>query len=49
MATGSSKVRITAGYTQNETGFGWTNGVYVKLWQLLVRARGRACGCCALP
>ena len=35
MATGSAEVGITAGYTQNEIGFGWTNGVYVKLWQLL--------------
>ena len=43
MATGTSKVRITAGYTQNEIGFGWTNGVYVKLWQLLKGARPSPC------
>ena len=35
MATGSAQVRITAGYSENEIGFGWTNGVYVKMWQLL--------------
>ena len=28
-------VRITVGYTQNMIGFGWTNGVYLKMWQLL--------------
>ncbi len=43
MATGTAKVRITAGYTQNEIGFGWTNGVYVKLWQLLQRPRPGGC------
>ncbi len=40
MDTGSAHVRITAGYTQNEIGFGWTNGVYVKLAQLLAAHRG---------
>ncbi len=35
MATGSADVKITAGYTQNVIGFGWTNAVYLKLEQLL--------------
>ena len=35
MALGNADVRVTAGYTQNVVGFGWTNGVYLKLHQLL--------------
>jgi alpha,alpha-trehalase len=35
MATGNAEVKITAGYTQNVIGFGWTNAVYLKLEQLL--------------
>ena len=35
MASGNADVKITAGYTQNVIGFGWTNGVYLKLRQLL--------------
>ena len=35
METGSAEVKITAGYTQNVIGFGWTNAVYLKLEQLL--------------
>ena len=35
MAQGNAAVKITAGYTQNVVGFGWTNGVYLKLHQLL--------------
>jgi alpha,alpha-trehalase len=37
METGSADVKITAGYTQNVIGFGWTNAVYLKLEQLLSR------------
>jgi alpha,alpha-trehalase len=37
MGTGNADVRITAGYAQNVIGFGWTNGVYLKLHQLLRR------------
>lgn len=32
---GNAQVQITAGYTANVVGFGWTNGVYLKLHQLL--------------
>jgi len=35
MAKGNADVRITAGYTTNVIGFGWTNAVYLKLHQLL--------------
>ncbi len=38
METGSAEVAITAGYTQNVIGFGWTNAVYLKMRQLLERA-----------
>lgn len=37
MVTGSASVRITAGYTQNVIGFGWTNAVYLKMWRLVHR------------
>lgn len=35
MASGNADVRVSAGYTTNVIGFGWTNGVYLKLRQLL--------------
>ncbi len=35
MASGSADVHISAGYTQNVVGFGWTNGVYLKLQEIL--------------
>ena len=35
MRTASSDVVIKAGYTQNVVGFGWTNGVYLRLRRLL--------------
>ena len=34
MASGNADVKVSAGYTQNVVGFGWTNGVYLKLRQL---------------
>lgn len=36
--TGNADVTITAGYTQNVVGFGWTNGVYLKLKLLQTHA-----------
>ncbi|HEX5304504.1 MAG TPA: trehalase family glycosidase [Dyella sp.] len=36
MVTGNADVKITAGYTDNVIGFGWTNGVYLKLRELLL-------------
>jgi alpha,alpha-trehalase len=38
MALGNADVKITAGYTTNVIGFGWTNAVYLKLHQLLQAA-----------
>ncbi|MHB1813422.1 MAG: trehalase family glycosidase [Steroidobacteraceae bacterium] len=38
MDTGNADVKITYGYKQDMIGFGWTNGVYVRMWRLL---RGR--------
>jgi alpha,alpha-trehalase len=38
MASGNADVRIRAGYKANVIGFGWTNGVYLKLRALLQHA-----------
>ncbi|GLQ50613.1 trehalase family glycosidase [Dyella flava] len=35
MALGNADVKVSAGYTANVIGFGWTNGVYLKLRQIL--------------
>jgi alpha,alpha-trehalase len=35
MVLGNADVHISAGYTQNVVGFGWTNGVYLKLQEIL--------------
>ena len=35
METGSSDVQVTTGYKTNVVGFGWTNGVYLEMQQLL--------------
>lgn len=35
VVTGSSQVKVTAGYRANQLGFGWTNGVYLEMRQLL--------------
>ena len=32
VVTRSSETQIEAGYTQNVVGFGWTNGVFLELW-----------------
>jgi alpha,alpha-trehalase len=37
MATGDADVRVTAGYADNVIGFGWSNGVYLKMRQLLAQ------------
>jgi alpha,alpha-trehalase len=37
MVSGNADVKITAGYTDNVIGFGWTNGVWLKLRALLDR------------
>lgn len=40
MVTGNAKVAIQAGYKDNVIGFGWTNGVYLKLTELLAAQPG---------
>jgi alpha,alpha-trehalase len=45
MVLGNADVKITAGYKQNVIGFGWTNGVYLNM-QDLIAADG---GCEAQP
>jgi len=45
MVLGNADVKITAGYKANVIGFGWTNGVYLKM-RALVDAEG---GCEATP
>jgi alpha,alpha-trehalase len=35
MVSGDANVKISAGYKDNVIGFGWTNGVYLKLQDLL--------------
>lgn len=40
MALGNADVKISAGYTDNVVGFGWTNGVYLKMQQLLDKDAG---------
>ncbi|MET0755544.1 MAG: trehalase family glycosidase [Pseudoxanthomonas sp.] len=37
MATGDADVKVSAGYSENVIGFGWSNGVYLKLRDLLQR------------
>lgn len=37
MDTSSSNVDVTTGYKMNVVGFGWTNGVYLEMKQLLER------------
>ena len=45
MVLGNADVKITAGYKANVIGFGWTNGVYLKM-RHLIQADG---GCEAQP
>lgn len=35
MALGNADVKVSAGYSDNVVGFGWTNGVYLKLHELM--------------
>ena len=50
MVLGNADVRVTAGYSQNVVGFGWTNGVYLKMRELLAGpGRSRPCRSVAAP
>jgi alpha,alpha-trehalase len=35
---GNAQVSVSAGYTQNVIGFGWTNAVYLKLKEIADRS-----------
>jgi alpha,alpha-trehalase len=35
VVAGDAEVHVTAGYKENVIGFGWTNGVYLKMQELL--------------
>ena len=35
VVTGNANVKVTAGYKTNQVGFGWTNGVYLKMEELI--------------
>ena len=35
VVSGNSSVRVSAGYKTNEIGFGWTNGVYLKMKEVM--------------
>jgi alpha,alpha-trehalase len=37
VTAGNAQVSVSAGYTQNVIGFGWTNAVYLKLKQIAVK------------
>jgi alpha,alpha-trehalase len=38
VVTGNAQVNVSAGYTQNVIGFGWTNAVYLKLKEVVDRS-----------
>ncbi|MBE1161452.1 trehalase family glycosidase [Dyella acidiphila] len=42
MALGNADVKVSSGYTTNVIGFGWSNGVYLKLQELLHGAKPTA-------
>lgn len=42
MALGNADVKVSAGYSQNVIGFGWTNGVYLKMQEILHHADAKA-------
>lgn len=35
MALGNADVKVSAGYSENVVGFGWTNGVYLKMHEIM--------------
>jgi alpha,alpha-trehalase len=42
MASGNANVKISAGYTTNVIGFGWTNGVYLMMDEILSGTKEKA-------
>jgi alpha,alpha-trehalase len=37
VVAGNSKVKVSAGYTTNEIGFGWTNAIYLKMDEVMAK------------
>ena len=35
VVSGNANVQVSAGYTTNEIGFGWTNAVYLKMKEVI--------------
>ncbi len=44
VVSGSANVKVAAGYKSNVVGFGWTNGVYLRMNDLLTRSHEQAAG-----
>jgi len=42
VVSGSANVKVAAGYTSNAVGFGWTNGVYLQMSDLIPHSKKKA-------
>lgn len=42
VVSGSANVKVAAGYTSNAVGFGWTNGVYLQMSDLIPHSEKKA-------
>jgi alpha,alpha-trehalase len=42
VVSGSANVEVATGYKSNVVGFGWTNGVYLEMNDLLTRSHKKA-------
>ena len=42
VVAGNAQVTVSAGYTQNVIGFGWTNAVYLKMREIVEEEEARA-------
>ena len=40
VASGTANIEVAAGYKSNVVGFGWTNGVYLELQDLISKSKG---------
>ncbi len=49
VVAGNANVQVSAGYKQNVIGFGWTNGVYLKLQQFLAAPASQAADALGVP
>lgn len=41
VVSGSANVKVSAGYTSNAVGFGWTNGVYLQMSDLISHSKNK--------